>query len=71
MKTKEIRELTPPELTARKRELKTEIFHLRLQQQSGQLERPSHIRTLRRESARVETVLSEKRIAAAEAAAAK
>ena len=60
MKINEIRELSREELATRKRELKEEIFHLRLQQQGGQLERPSQIRTLRREIARLETVLTQK-----------
>ncbi len=60
MKIKEIRDLNREELKTRKRELKEEIFHLRLQQQSGQLEKPSQIRVLRREIARVETVLTHK-----------
>ena len=60
MKIKEIRDLSREELKTRKRELKEEIFHLRLQQQSGQLEKPSQIRVLRREIARVETVLTAK-----------
>jgi large subunit ribosomal protein L29 len=58
MKIKEIKELSIDELRARKRELRQENFHLRLQQQSGQLEKPSQIRLIRREVARVETVLS-------------
>ena len=65
MKTKEIRELTPEELESRRRELKTEVFHLRLQQQGGQLEKPSQLRSLRREIARIETVVTQKRVAAA------
>lgn len=68
MKTKEIRELTPDELRARKRELREQVFHLRLQQASGQLEKPSELRTLRREIARIETVLTQKGKAAATAA---
>ncbi len=60
MKLKEIQELSVQELGARRRELKEEIFHLRIQQQSGQLEKPSQIRTLRREVARLETVLTQK-----------
>ena len=60
MKIKEIRELSVRELGARKRELSEEIFHLRIQQQSGQLEKPSQLRTLRREIARLETVLTQK-----------
>ena len=60
MKIKEIRDLTRDELATRRRELKQEIFHLRLQQQTGQLENPSLIRSLRREISRVETILTEK-----------
>ena len=63
MKTKEIRDLSREELKTRKRELKEEIFHLRLQQQGGQLEKPSQLRVLRREIARVETVLTQKNAA--------
>lgn len=68
MKTKEIRELTPDELRARKRELREQIFHLRLQQAGGQLEKPSELRTMRREIARIETVLTQKNSAAGAAA---
>lgn len=67
MKIKEIRELTPAELASRKQELKQEMFHLRIQQQSGQLEKPSLIRSLRREVAQVETILTSKKAAAAAA----
>jgi len=56
----EIRELTPSELAGRKKELRQEIFHLRLQQQAGQLEKPHLLRTIRREIARLETVLTAK-----------
>ena len=56
----EIRELTPTELSSRKKELRQEIFHLRLQQQAGQLEKPHLLRSLRREIARLETVLTAK-----------
>jgi large subunit ribosomal protein L29 len=71
MKIDEIRNLTPAELGARKRELKNEIFHLRLQQQSGQLENPSLIKQLRREIARVETIVTQKARTAQTDAAAK
>ena len=64
MKIKQIRELSVRELGARRRELSEEIFHLRIQQQSGQLEKPSQLRTLRREIARLETVLTQKTKAA-------
>jgi len=67
MKTKEILELTREELSARKHQLREESFHLRLQQQSGQLEKPSQIRDIRREVARIETVLTQKTKSAAAA----
>ena len=69
MKLEDILNLTPAELGARKRELKNEIFHLRLQQQSGQLENPSLLKELRREIARVETIATQKARAAAAAKA--
>ncbi len=60
MKIKEIRDLSRDELAARKHQLREESFHLRIQQQSGQLEKPSQIRVIRREVARIETVLNQK-----------
>ncbi len=60
MKIKEIKELSVDELQARKRELNKEGFNLRLQQQTGQLEKPSQIRSIRREIARINTVLSQR-----------
>lgn len=60
MKIKEIRELSLAELATRKRDLRQESFHLRLQQQSGQLEKPSQLKSLRREVARLETVMTER-----------
>lgn len=60
MKANEFRELTLDELQSRKWELLEEIFKLRLQQQSGQLEKPSMLRTLRRNIARIETVVRQK-----------
>ncbi len=63
MKIKEIQELRIDELTTRKRDLRQESFHLRLQQQGGQLEKPSQIHSLRREVARIETVLTQRQAA--------
>jgi large subunit ribosomal protein L29 len=60
MKIKEIIEMTTDELLTRKRDLRQESLHLRLQQQSGQLEQPSRLRLLRRDVARIETVLSDR-----------
>jgi large subunit ribosomal protein L29 len=59
MKINELKDLTVPELTAKGRELRQEVFNLRLQQASSQLEKPSRLRTLRRDIARVETRLSQ------------
>jgi len=55
---KELTELTTDELLTKRRDLRQESLHLRLQQQSGQLEQPSRLRLLRRDIARLETVLS-------------
>jgi large subunit ribosomal protein L29 len=60
MKIKEIVEMSTDELLTKKRDLRQESLHLRLQQQSGQLEQPSRLRLLRREVARIETVLSKR-----------
>ena len=60
MKIKELRESSVEELSARRRELKQEALNLRIQQQSGQLEKPHLIRAARRNIARIETVLTRK-----------
>jgi large subunit ribosomal protein L29 len=60
MKFQEISEMSSGELLTKKRDLRQESLHLRLQQQSGQLEQPSRLRLLRREVARIETVLSQR-----------
>jgi large subunit ribosomal protein L29 len=65
MKIKEIRELTEQELRTKRRDIKQELFHLRMQQQAGQLEKSSQIRSLRRDVARIESTFSQRRIAAA------
>ena len=60
MKMKELTELGMDELLTKRRDLRQESLHLRLQQQSGQLEQPSRLRLLRRDLARIETELSER-----------
>ena len=52
--------MSTDELLTKKRDLRQETLHLRLQQQSGQLEQPSRLRLLRRDVARVETVLTQR-----------
>jgi large subunit ribosomal protein L29 len=60
MKMKEITELSTDELLTKRRDMRQESLHLRLQQQSGQLEQPSRLRLLRRDTARLETVLTQR-----------
>jgi large subunit ribosomal protein L29 len=59
MKFKELKDLTIPELAAKGRDLRQEIFNLRLQQASSQLEKPARLRILRRDIARVETRINQ------------
>ena len=66
MKIKEVIEMSTDELLTKKRDLRQESLHLRLQQQSGQLEQPSRLRLVRRDVARIETVLSQRAKAAAQ-----
>jgi large subunit ribosomal protein L29 len=58
MKMSELRDLTAVELQAKNRDLRQEMFNLRLQQATSQLEKPSRLRLLRRDIARIETQLS-------------
>jgi large subunit ribosomal protein L29 len=60
MKIKEIIEMSTDELLTKRRDLRQERLHLRLQQQSGQLELPSRLRLIRRDVARIETILSKR-----------
>ncbi len=60
MKAKEIREMSPEELNAKLKELKTELFNLRFQHAINQLDNPHKIVDVKRDIARVMTVLSEK-----------
>jgi large subunit ribosomal protein L29 len=64
-KRKEIQEKTIPELLADGRTMRQDIFNLRLQQASAQLEKPARLRTLRRDIARIETRISQLRHKAA------
>ena len=52
--------MSTDELLTKRRDLRQESLHLRLQQQSGQLEQPSRLRLLRRDVARIETILSKR-----------
>jgi large subunit ribosomal protein L29 len=60
MKFKEVSEMSSDELMTKKRDMRQESLHLRLQQQSGQLEQPSRLKLLRRQVAQIETALSQR-----------
>ena len=62
MKVKEIRELSTEEINAKLVEAKEELFNLRFQQATGNLEKPSRVRELRHTVARMKTVLREREI---------
>jgi large subunit ribosomal protein L29 len=61
MKFSEMKDMTLVELTAKSRDLRQEMFNLRLQQASAQLEKPARLHTLRRDIARLETRMTELR----------
>ncbi|NOZ12753.1 MAG: 50S ribosomal protein L29 [Acidobacteria bacterium] len=61
MKAVEIRDLAPAEIEVRIAEKKEELFKLRFQHTMGQLDNPLSLRKVRREIARLNTILSEKR----------
>lgn len=57
MKAMELRELTDEELRQRHEDTRKELFNLRVQQSTGQIEKATRIRELRREVARILTVM--------------
>ena len=60
MKTAEVRELGVDELRVREKDLDDQIFRMRIQKSMGQLETPTMVRTLRKDLAKVKTILREK-----------
>jgi large subunit ribosomal protein L29 len=60
MKAAEIRELTVDDLRARVKELDDQLFRLRIQKSMGQLEAPAKVRDVRKDLARIKTILREK-----------
>ena len=60
MKVGEIRELTVDELRGCEKDLDDQLFRLRIQKSMGQLEAPAKVRTLRKDLARIKTILREK-----------
>ncbi|HBS49179.1 MAG TPA: 50S ribosomal protein L29 [Rhodobacteraceae bacterium] len=69
MSAQELRDKTPDQLRDELANLKKESFNLRFQQATGQLENTARMREVRRQTARVKTILNEKAAGAAEAEA--
>ncbi len=63
MDPKDVRGLTPAELLQKERDLKKELFHLRVLSATGRVESPARIKTVRRDIARVKTIAREAEIA--------
>ncbi|WP_084863652.1 50S ribosomal protein L29 [Salibaculum halophilum] len=68
MDAKELRDKTPDQLRDQLANLKKEAFNLRFQQATGQLENTARMRAVKRDAARVKTILNEKAAAAAQEA---
>ena len=67
MTTKEIRDLSPDEITTKLRETRESLLQLRLRKQTGQVEKTHELRTQRKDIARLETIANEKKRKAAAA----
>jgi large subunit ribosomal protein L29 len=63
MKAAELRDLGVDELGVKERDLTDQLFRMRIQKSMGQLEAPEKIKTVRRDLARIKTVLRQKRTA--------
>ncbi len=64
MKAKEIRDLSPAELEAKLLELKKDLFTLRMQHATNQLDNPIKINGVKKDIARIKTILREKALRA-------
>ncbi|MGI5978864.1 MAG: 50S ribosomal protein L29 [Oscillospiraceae bacterium] len=62
MKANEIREMTPAELESKLTELKKDLFTLRMQHATNHLDNPTKISAVRRDIARVKTVIRQKQL---------
>ena len=62
MKIKDIKSLTTEELKNKERELKTELFNLRFSQATGNLTNPMQIHNIKKEIARVKTIIREREL---------
>lgn len=62
MKTKEIRQMSSEELNKKVNELKNELFNLRFRLATGQLDNPSSIKIVKKDIARVKTIIKEREL---------
>jgi large subunit ribosomal protein L29 len=62
MKAAELRDLGADELVTKERDLNDQLFRMRIQKSMGQLEAPEKMKTVRRDLARIKTVLRQKRV---------
>ncbi len=62
MKAKEIRDMTDQELEQKVKDFKTELFNLRFQSATGQLENPMRIKEVKKSFARVMTIMRERQL---------
>ena len=60
MKTSEIRKMSKEDINKKITEIKTELFDLRMKQATGNLDKPHRINALRKDVARLKTILTEK-----------
>jgi len=67
LKAKDLREMTEAELGKKLRDLGEDVIKIRLDKQSGQLEQTHRVREIRRDIARIQTILNEKKLVAAKA----
>ena len=65
MTSKEIRDLAPTEITNKLRETRDKLLQLRLRKHTGQVEKPHLLREYRKDIARLETILKQKKTAKA------
>jgi len=62
MKTKDLKELTKEELLKKKKDTKEELFNLRFQHSTGQLENTARLKLLKKDVAKIETILRQKEL---------
>ncbi len=62
MKANKLRDLTTPELEHELSELKTELFKLRFQLATNQLDNPMKVKSVRKDIARVKTIMTERKL---------